>query len=191
MGRTLQYLRGFTLIELLVVIAIIGLLSSIVFASVNSVRAKARDTRRIADLNEIRKALDLYYADHGQYPDNTDNGDQGCWWNWDGGSLLNGANDPFLQPLVDGGYLTKVPVEQYPDVIVGNATGGSRKWRECSYRYMRVTNPCGCQGTYAVLYAVCEITSMCPRNERPACCSGWGEGAGYWDPRDYTIFLKE
>jgi type II secretion system protein G len=61
--------KGFTLIELLVVIAIIGLLSSVVMASLNSARAKARDARRISDLRQIRTALELYYDDHnGTYP---------------------------------------------------------------------------------------------------------------------------
>jgi len=61
--------RGFTLIELLVVIAIIGLLSSVVLASLNSARGKGRDARRKADLQQIRNALELYASDHnGQYP---------------------------------------------------------------------------------------------------------------------------
>ncbi len=59
---------GFTLIELLVVIAIIGVLSSIVLGSVSAARMKSRDAKRIADLHEIKSALELYYVDHGAYP---------------------------------------------------------------------------------------------------------------------------
>ncbi len=54
--------RGFTLIELLVVVAIIGLLSSVVLASLNSAREKGRDTRRISDLKQLQVALELYYS---------------------------------------------------------------------------------------------------------------------------------
>lgn len=54
-----MFKKGFTLIELLVVIAIIGLLSSVVFASLNSARVKARDARRLADVKEMTKVLSL------------------------------------------------------------------------------------------------------------------------------------
>ena len=60
--------RGFTLIELLVVIAIIGILSSVVLASLNSARQKGRDARRISDIKQIQLALELYYDANGQYP---------------------------------------------------------------------------------------------------------------------------
>lgn len=60
--------KGFTLIELLVVIAIIGVLSSVVLASLNSARGKARDARRKQDIVQIQKALELYYDSYGGYP---------------------------------------------------------------------------------------------------------------------------
>lgn len=53
--------KGFTLIELLVVIAIIGVLASIVLASLNSARKKSRDARRIVDIKQIQLALELYF----------------------------------------------------------------------------------------------------------------------------------
>lgn len=67
--------RGFTLIELLVVIAIIGMLSSVVLASLNGARVKARDVRRKADMVELRKALEFYYDANNAYPST---GNQ--WW---------------------------------------------------------------------------------------------------------------
>jgi len=61
--RTLKENRGFTLIELLVVIAIIGLLSSVILASLNSARLKSRDARRLSDIKELQTALALYFDD--------------------------------------------------------------------------------------------------------------------------------
>ena len=61
-------LSGFTLIELLVVIAIIGVLSSVVLASLGNARQKGRDGRRISDIKQLQLALELYYDGNRAYP---------------------------------------------------------------------------------------------------------------------------
>ena len=65
-----QFSKGFTLVELLVVISIVSLLSSIVFASLNSARIKSRDAYRVSQVAEVQKALSLYYSNNGSYPAN-------------------------------------------------------------------------------------------------------------------------
>lgn len=55
------HLKGFTLIELLVVIAIIGILSSVVLASLNTARNKGADAAVKSNLESIRPQAELYY----------------------------------------------------------------------------------------------------------------------------------
>jgi len=56
--------KGFTLIELLVVIAIIGILSSVVLASLNTARAKGADAAIKSNLANARAQAELFYNDN-------------------------------------------------------------------------------------------------------------------------------
>ena len=55
---------GFTLIELLVVIAIIGILSSVVLASLNTARGKGANAAVKSNLNNVRAQAELWYDSH-------------------------------------------------------------------------------------------------------------------------------
>lgn len=101
--------RGFTLIELLVVLAIIGLLSSIVLASLNTARAKARDAVRKSQVGEFEKALELYFLVNGHYPCGRSN----CL-----SFIVPLTSDPASNPgieLVSGGFISSIPSDPiYP-----------------------------------------------------------------------------
>jgi prepilin-type N-terminal cleavage/methylation domain-containing protein len=115
MARRTASSRAFTLIELLVVIAIIGLLSSVVLASLDSARGKAKDAKIRSDLAELRTAMALYYDSHGTYPGNPNPGY---------GSPASTA----LQPLVTDGDIAAIPTSPnsipYEYYNYGGSTGG-------------------------------------------------------------------
>ncbi|MDO8555289.1 MAG: prepilin-type N-terminal cleavage/methylation domain-containing protein [bacterium] len=112
--------RGFTLIELLVVIAIIGLLSSVVFASLNGTRTKARDAFRLSSLRQVQNALELYASDNnGLYPStgsmNNVFMDPGCSPPTGSGEQITANWVPELTPT----YISKLPVDPRPTDAVG------------------------------------------------------------------------
>jgi prepilin-type N-terminal cleavage/methylation domain-containing protein len=61
--------RGFTLIELLVVIAIIGILASVVLASLNSARDRGADASITSTINNVRAQAAIYFEDNNNYDD--------------------------------------------------------------------------------------------------------------------------
>lgn len=66
--------KGFSLVELLVVITIIAILSVVAYTAVGGQTTKAKDSRRMQDLTTIQTALEIFFADKGEYPTKLDNG---------------------------------------------------------------------------------------------------------------------
>ncbi len=112
-----KHRKGFTLIELLVVISIIGLLSSIVLASVNQARIKARNAIRKSDLVQLRNALELYYSTYGSYPSTL----SGTTYVWN----TSDPTEPHINPT--GNVRSPSGGDWIPGVVTAKAIGSLPK----------------------------------------------------------------
>lgn len=142
--------RGFTLIELLVVIAIIGILSSVVLASLNSARSKARDTTRKQNIDQLVKAINLYYNQNGTLP-----GTNVCHTVTNGGVNLT----QFTNHLVPT-FIKELPKDP---TITGINAG--------NYVYQKISNTSG-QFLVCALMENASAGNMSPVVDLTACTGG-------------------
>lgn len=178
--------KAFTLIELLVVIAILAILAGVTLTATLRGAKQSRDARRIQEIFQLAQAIQLYYAEHQQYPESTDLDCDLHGVSWDVANKALGS-DTFVKPVYDEAFMGEIEIKEWRDI--------TDPWgSDCIYRYARVTDPCDgqCTGVYAILYAACE-TDTCPTGERPVCCDGssWGEGSTDYDAYDIALFMKE
>lgn len=149
-------ISGFTLIELLVVIAIIGVLASVVLASVNTARAKSRDARRKSDLNQLRLALELYYDANNAYPSTVG----APWFFSDPDSGVsgggNGSNNwgNWIPGLVASGYISSLPHDPragtgHPNPPCTSGNGGKESYAYTSdTTNYKLLSHCAPEGTW-------------------------------------------
>ena len=153
-----KHSKGFTLIELLVVIAIIGVLSSVVFTSLNSARAKAKDAAVKAGLAQLSTLMNFNYDEYGSYCQL-----QSAWFS--------------LQVLCDAAFsgIYAVRARQMCNNIFNNA--GENNWGAPGAYKIYSNTTGGCGTTYSFMVFL---------NNGKWFCSGSsgakGEYAYYGDP---------
>lgn len=166
--------RGFTLIELLVVIAIIGLLSSIVLASLNTARGKARDAHRLSELHQVEIALELYYSTYGSYPPAC-GGTLGVWKGH--GSNFGDCNTDYIQGLTP--YLSTLPIDPAGDNIHGyiyRSVGTNYKFMS----YVKLESSSFPQGTSLARCPSTCVQSYCSDTNSLKIAAVYSNGAACW-----------
>ena len=117
--------RGFTIVELLIVIVVIAILAAITIVAYNGIQDRAISSRRLNDMETITKALEMYKAQKGYYPEVVSNSTGG----WER-SAVNPDN--FLKALKDEKILDKVPVDPINSAPDGS-TGAESTFTSYTY----------------------------------------------------------
>lgn len=120
---------AFTIVELLIVIVVIGILAAISIVAYNGIQSRARDTQRVTDMANIKKALLAYNAVHGgvvQAPVYRASGEPG-WGGWDLSLRSNWLG--FLGST--NGQMPQDPINKLIDDDYDNT--GSRAYRYYCY----------------------------------------------------------
>ena len=175
--RIISTPTGFTLIELIVVVAILGIIASIVILAIDPVQMlkKSRDAKRLSDMTNIVKALNLYLLENEVYPGTTAQYGESegltnpsCNTNnctgWDTSAIdCDGDGIKFIDPIIEQGYLGKTPADPTNTVTV-NCAGQHYKY------YLYSAGARGCpinKGRFYVLGVTDMDTSTRPYPDSP------------------------
>ncbi len=111
--KTVRGKHGFSLIELLTVIAIIAILAAIIFPVMSSVKAEARKTKCMTQLQQIASAMKMFQTDNRKYPESL-----GGFVQYDGEGIvpMERSRGDALYPQ----YVKSVSVFHCPDSPVTN-----------------------------------------------------------------------
>ncbi len=104
---------GFTLIELLVVIAIIGILASVVLASVRTAQNRANDKAIQTNMLTLRNQAGLYFDTNKMY---------GATTPWPAPGSYNCSSGMFSSDSVMQAVVAKLQTYSGPDYVVCSAT---------------------------------------------------------------------
>ncbi|MBL8159317.1 prepilin-type N-terminal cleavage/methylation domain-containing protein [Candidatus Saccharibacteria bacterium] len=168
--RRPQHKGGFTIVELLIVIVVIGILAVIATTAFTSAQARSRDSRRLADINAILKAIKAHKADLGYYPVATPSGGG----RWDASSDFNNGH-VFLANLKSSGFMPQIPVDPVNTSLdIDNNTG--MHYNYFTYEDDWYLASIGCtsgRGRLTVLMIVDLETSSRPAPQSPGfSCAG-------------------
>ena len=121
--------KGFTLIELLIVVTIIVLIASVVIGYVSQVGIKGRDSRRKQNIDQIAKAINLFFNDKGYLPQNATGW---CTYISNSNSGLGQAFQADLEP-----YMKNIPLDpnkagSVGDYLFSNTDNTGGKYTLCA-----------------------------------------------------------
>lgn len=167
--------KGFTLIELLIVIAIIGILAVAFLPTILNAPAKARDTQRVADLQNIQEAIINLSLDGKDFPSG-----ESCVT-----AGFGVANEDLIKSFLGGSFPVDPTNETTWNLVVDGIT--------CAKTYAYIENP-GAGTTYSFgLYAKMENVDQA--NVQCSTIDGNDEGATLGaapvaDDACYAILVK-
>ena len=174
---------GFTIVELLIVIVVIAILAAISIVAYNGIQARARDNIRYQDAKNIMKALELYKIDNGNYPiggvstPTYITGTAVCSTHNNGYSYSDASDNTWMQPLVAGGYLKKVPTpsdngcNSYYRYLGPSATSYGCTTRNTSYYVLQIV---GTDGSTTPTESI-PYFKPCPETT-----ASWGTNSSIW-----------